>query len=201
VTSWQPLIDANALKQSITGPLSVLECEALSTEAARASGSDALEVGHYKGLSTAVLLQSLPRGMTLWSVDHHKGDHWCPHTRPSEFEGNVRPYVNGVALGPIFKPFSEALGSVPDELKFVFYDADHTTEACEQFWGCVSIKLAANCVLVFDDADWDGMARLRELAAVDGFEVVPGDPFRRGPMDKATPDTFTLQVMARGAIS
>ena len=68
------MTDHAALRGQIAGPLSVAECQALAKLAASTTTTRALEVGHYLGLSTAVLLDSLPPGCELVTIDHHQGD-------------------------------------------------------------------------------------------------------------------------------
>ena len=186
------------LRREIPGALSVAEMNALAIEASMAKGGDALEVGHYKGLSTAVLLQSLPETMALWTIDHHQGDEWCSPTESAEFEANIAGYVGARPVTYIYNTFEEGLALVPDGLRFVFYDADHSVEASRLFWGCVAPKLAQSCVILVDDCDWDGPRCLVDLAVMDGFNVAPwtGSEYR-GAQDKSDPRTNTMEVLIR----
>lgn len=191
-----------ALRRDIPGALSLAELNVLAVEAGIASGRDALEVGHYKGLSTAAILDSLPERVRLWTIDHHQGDEHSQPTSPTEFEENVRGYSSGrprdSRLVSLFAPFEFALDSVPDDLGFVFYDADHGVEASASFWRLVQPKLGKRCVLVIDDADWQGGRRLNQLATGDGFEVAEwSGPIYRGSRGKADPRTNTMGVLIR----
>jgi predicted O-methyltransferase YrrM len=168
-------------------------------EVASATTSDrALEVGHYLGLSTAVLLTSLPDGCELVTIDHHQGDDWCPVTSFDEFNDNVAPYVGGRRFTAINQDMAEALPELLGRFGFVFYDADHTASAVAEFWDLAAGLLDDSCTLVFDDADWAEQSTLRTLAEADGFKVVTADPFVRGDKDKHSADTYTLEIMVRG---
>lgn len=186
------------LRREIPGALSVTELNVLAIEASMAKGGDALEVGHYKGLSTAVLLESLPDTMALWTIDHHKGDEWCSPTTAAEFEENIAGYIGSRQLLAIYEPFDEALSRVPGGLRFVFYDADHSLEAVEDFWRIVHPKLSRACSLLMDDADWPASDRLIMRAEQDGFRMAPwSGSFYRGKRDKADPRTNTIGVLVR----
>ena len=73
----------------IPGALSEAECDALHHLAGDPSLTNALEVGHLFGLSTAVLLQSLPEGCAFTTVDHHRGDPWTCATNVAEVAGSA----------------------------------------------------------------------------------------------------------------
>jgi hypothetical protein len=51
--------------------------------------------------------------------------------------------------------------------------------------------------LVYDDADWDQQAILGRLARQAGFESVRDREFVRGEKDKASPETYALEVLGR----
>ena len=182
----------------VIGPLSLTEREALATVAAATHARRALEVGHYLGLSTSVLLTSLPPEVELVTVDHHQGDQWCPSTSFDTFLENVQPYVADRSFVTINDDMEFALPNLSGLFGFCFYDADHTAEAVETFWRVGASLLAPDCVLVFDDADWEEQSTLRTLAEADGFQVVTGREFHRPEGDKNDPETYTLEVMRRG---
>lgn len=184
------------------GLLSPTECAELGSWALRAKG-DALEVGHYTGLSTSVLLACLPRSVSLWTVDNHS---WRPGTRES-FDQNVKEHIDR-DFHPVFADFRET--DIPGPFSFVFYDGPHSAPDCEAFWERFSRKFADQCVLLFDDADWPTMDRLRELAAAAGFTVVTEKPLARHVIPYSTdsydvdldlgkrhPATYTIEVMSR----
>lgn len=187
------------IKARVVGPLSLLECRKLADVAAGVSCASALEVGHYLGLSTSVLLASLPLDVELVTIDHHQGDAWCPGTSFDEFWTNVAPYVGARDFDPINAAMVDALPTLGGTFGFVFYDADHTASAVAEFWDLAADLLEPDCVLVFDDADWAEQSTLRGLAAAAGFQVVTDAPFWRGEHDKHDPDTYTLEVMVRRA--
>ena len=192
------MTDHAALRGQIAGPLSVAECQALAKLAASTTTTRALEVGHYLGLSTAVLLDSLPPGCELVTIDHHRGDEWCPATSADEFLANVDPFIGDRLFVFVNDDMRNALPTVGAGFGFVFYDADHTASAVAAFWDHAAGLLAERCTLVFDDADWAEQSTLRDLAEADGFRVVTGVRFHRGDHDKSDPETYTLEVMERG---
>ena len=191
-------MDHAALRGQIAGPLSVAECQTLAKLAASTTTTRALEVGHYLGLSTAVLLDSLPPGCELVTIDHHRGDERCPATSADEFLANVDPFIWDRLFVFVNDDMRAALPTVGGGFGFVFYDADHTASAVAAFWDHAAGLLAERCTLVFDDADWAEQSTLRGLAEADGFMVVTSDPFYRGDGDKSDPETYTLEVMERG---
>lgn len=189
---------AHAIKH-VGGPLSEAECHKLAALAAATTASKALEVGHYLGRSTSVLLTSLPPDVELVTIDHHGGDDWCPATAFDRFLENVDPYVGDRTFTAINQDMRVALPGLPDRYGFVFYDADHREQAVRDFWALTPDLLEPECVLSFDDADWEEQSVLRTLAEADGFEVVTDTPFWRGWNDKDHADTYTLEVMVRRA--
>jgi predicted O-methyltransferase YrrM len=190
---------AENLRKQIAGGLSVAECVRLGEVASATTSSRALEVGHYLGLSTAVLLTSLPDGCELVTVDHHQGDAWSGGTLFGTFLDNVAPYIGDPRLfSAVNEDMRTALPQLDGTFGFCFYDADHTAEGVADFWRLAAPLLDESCTLVFDDADWVEQSTLRGLAEADGFTVVTVDPFTRGAGDKDNPATYTLEVMRRG---
>lgn len=187
------------MQVSIPGPLSVRECEALARHAADTDAARVLEVGHYLGLSTAILLDSLPPACELVTIDHHRGDEWCPSTSADDFLANVDPHVGGRAFTFVNDDMLAALPALDGRFGFVFYDADHTAEAVADFWSLVVDLLEPDCTLIFDDADWADQSTLIGLAESVGFVSVRSEPFVRGDGDKHDPQTYTLEVMRRSA--
>lgn len=187
-----------ALRERIAGPLSVTECEVLAEVAAATSAQRALEVGHYLGLSTAVLLDALPADCELVTIDHHGGDAWCPPTSAGDFYENVEPLIGGRSFRFVNKDMVSALTDMSDRFGIVFYDADHTAAAVADFWDVAVPLLEERCTLIFDDADWAEQSTLRQLAEAKGFAAVTGRTFHRSRDDKRDPETYTLEVMERG---
>ena len=198
---WQELID------STQGLMSAQECEELSRWAQVAPDGIALEVGHYTGLSTCVLLSSLPVDVALVTVDRRVWRPWSAEV----FEKHVPRFVGERQLVVVVEESSVAISRIQDPIGFVFYDADHTSLDNERFWSAVKGKLADQCALVFDDADWEGQSTLGTLAMGDGFirkesrelfrhVSAEGYPSLQAMLDagKRHPDTFTLEVMTRG---
>ena len=185
------------MRELIEGPLSVAECDKLAELAAATTAKRALEVGHYLGLSTAVLLSSLPKSVELVTIDHHQGDQWCPDTEFDTFTKNVAPFVGDRAFTAMNEDMVTALPKLDGTYGFCFYDADHTAAAVAEFWRAAADLLDQDCTLVFDDADWAEQSTLRGLAEADGFVVVTDREFYRPSGDKHDPETYTLEVMRR----
>lgn len=184
---------------TIQGALSKMECDVLAACARESGATRALEVGHWQGLSTAVLLDNLPERCDLYTVDHHKGDEWIEAYPAEDFQRNVGPHIGHRIFKFLNEDMIDALVSRdwPEPFDFVFYDADHHYREVVCFWLAVRPRLAAHCTLVFDDADWEDQSVLRYLAEHDGFERRTVGEFWRGDGDKQHDQTYTLEVMVR----
>lgn len=194
-------VDWGELITVTSGLLSVPECEELSFWASKAGKCNALEVGHFTGLSTLVLLHSLENGSRLLTLDHHNGDGHAPKTPAYQFHilvGAFHP-KRDVRLEVLFRDFREVLSSVLYENKwgFVFYDAEHTAAACLDFWREIEDDLSDRCVLAYDDADWNEMQLLGMLATAAGFKDCTRRELVRGDGGKRDSNTHTLRVMRR----
>lgn len=193
------MIDLSSIIGTVPGALSVAECHALADVATDTDTVYALEVGHYLGLSTSVLLAALPADCELVTIDHHRGDAWCSRTSFEEFLSNVKPFIGGRSFAAYDDDMAVVMPGLDAGFGFVFYDADHTASAVAQFWDLAADLLDDQCTLCFDDADWAEQSTLRDLAAADGFEVIRQREFWRADVeDKYHPDTYTLEVMRRG---
>lgn len=188
------------VRRLLRGALSETECVVLAEHAAATDAAWALEIGHYTGLSSVVLLESLPVACGLVTIDHHRGDQWSSKTSVAKYEDSVRPHIRG-------RDFIFLNGDMRDELPrlhpeplygFVFYDADHSRQGVEDFWTLTAPLLANHCVLTFDDADWEEQSTLIGLAEAAGFVSIRDRDFYRGKDDKRNPDTYSLEVMRRG---
>ena len=139
----------------------------------------------------------------MWTIDHHQGDSVVSATAIGDFETNIARFRDDdrVNLLTCYAAMADVFPAMAEDVKFdfVFYDADHTAEACEEFWKGVEPHLPCECRLLYDDADWDGMVRLGELAEAAGFQDVTPRPLHRASGDKSSPSTYTLRVMARYA--
>jgi predicted O-methyltransferase YrrM len=189
--------DLTDVLERVGGPMSFAECEALADLAAATTAHAALEVGHYLGRSTSVLLSSLPKWCSLVTIDHHEGDDWCPATSFDTFLDNVTPYVGARKFTALNDDMRDALPQLLGRFGFVFYDGDHTAAAVADFWELAEPLLEDECTLCFDDADWAEQSTLRTLAEDAGFVVVTGREFYRPEDDKDDPLTYTLEVMRR----
>jgi len=186
------------IRRLVIGPLSELECLKLAEIAAATKATRALEVGHYLGLSTSVLLASLPADVEFVTIDHHQGDQWSGGTSVAEFNSNVAPYIGDRSFTVLNQDMRTVIPMLSGQFGFVFYDADHTATAVADFWELAARLMAPDCTLVFDDADWAEQSTMRTLAEDDGFVVVTDQPFVRTSGDKHDPKTYTLEVMRRG---
>lgn len=196
-------MDYRQLRVDIKGALSITECEVLAEHARTTRAGAALEVGHYLGLSTAVLLDALPPKCEFVTIDHHMGDDNCGVTDVHQFKANVSPHIGERPFRPAFTDMREALSDLLFQpygrFGFVFYDADHTAVGVQDFWLRARYLLEDDCLLLFDDADWESQALLRKLAEDDGFHSIRSRPFTRSVGDKADAETYTLEIMRRGA--
>ncbi len=186
----------------VPGPLSEAERIRICKEAAWTTARQALEVGHYLGASTSLLLHSLPSRCSLSTIDHHCGDVSTPEVKYEDFQANTQPYVGDRVFDCFIMDMRDALSKLAVSgwwrYGFVFYDADHTEQGVRDFWQLARGLLADECTLIYDDADWPGQAVLGELAATDGFHSVrEREIVRHMPQDKVDPRTFTLEVMRR----
>lgn len=183
------------------GLLSFSECvELMNWAGACGRLVTALEVGHFRGLSTLMLLRGLPEGSTLVTVDHHRGDVHVArgHSSPSAFMSTIGKHgdlLDRVKLAAAFIPYQQLLTMHPGPYDFVFYDGQHTPEDCEEFWR--RVQLSPNCILCYDDADWECMQRLGELAEADNFKDVTRLVLQRLEDDKNADETYTLRVLRR----
>jgi predicted O-methyltransferase YrrM len=184
------------LRDELAGALSATECEVLAELAANAHGR-ALEVGHYTGLSSVVLLASLPAEVELVTVDHHRGDAHSGATDPDIYRNTVKPYVGKRHFKQIDADFRDVLPDLYPDFGFVFYDADHSAQGVSDFWRDCKALCLPKCTLVFDDADWSGQSALTVLAEGAGFRSVRTRDFARLTGDKHHPETYTLEVMVR----
>ncbi len=189
--TWRDALD-------VEGPLSDLECEVLAELAAATTARRALEVGHWKGRSTVVLLESLPAECALTTIDWHQGDYWCPATDAEAVKATMVPHVGDRRF--VFIDEDMLTASLSGTFGFVFYDSNHTEEAVSAWWVKYRELLAPDCTLVWDDADWEEQSILLGLAVADGFRSVRTREFWRCPVDdKHTAETYTLEVMRRDA--
>ena len=181
----------NAL--TIKGLTSARECEEIAHWAREARVL--LEVGRLQGRTTAVIASAMRSDAKLVSIDHHRGDRNTGETSFEECKRNVETFVEGKDVTLCNEAFEEVLPALREQFDFVFYDAMHTTEACEKFWECVVGKLQARCVLLYDDADWKEMWRLGELARAAGFREVTRFALQRNEGGK---DDQAAELAPRG---
>jgi hypothetical protein len=121
------------------------------------------EVGCWKGRSTVVLAQTHHPG---WAVDSFKGSPGPDPTEGggtyTEFLANIGPYTN-VQILPY--PYRGAAPMVPDQLNFVFLDADHSYEATREAFLLYSPKVEHGGHVAFHDAKGDGWPGTEQFVA------------------------------------
>ena len=131
------------------------------------------EVGCYKGRSTVVLAQTKHPG---WAVDHFKGSPEMPDGTDTfdEFMANIGPYTN-VTVMPYKMRGAAAL--IPDDLRFVFLDADHSYEETFQAFQLYAPKVESGGHVAFHDAKgggWPGVEEfVQELRGNRGWRELP----------------------------
>ena len=119
------------------------------------------EIGSWKGRSTTVLANTGYRG---YAVDHFKGSPEHPESTDTyeEFVWNVGGYRNVTVLP--FK-FRAAAPFVPDGLRLLFLDADHSYEQTKLAFDLYESKLAPFGHVVFHDARGDGWPGVERVVA------------------------------------
>jgi predicted O-methyltransferase YrrM len=188
------------------GLMSPRECEELAAWAGNADYGDALEVGHYTGCSTGVLLSALPPDVQLLTIDDHRWRNIPEQT----FRENVQPFIGKRTVIVSVRDYETALAEHDGTFGFVFYDGPHSTDDCERFWRAIESKLESRCLFLFDDADWPSMSRMGDMLDAGGFRRLNRFPLHRATIGYSTgdqqfdldlakrhPDTYTLDVWER----
>jgi predicted O-methyltransferase YrrM len=165
----------------------------------RKSEGDALEIGHYTGLSTIAIADGIGAGRRFVTVDNHQ---WRGVTVETFME-NVRPASNA--------SFELVVGNFqthtpPGPYGFIFYDASHAQNDVNAFVDMLPDLAAEHCTVVFDDWDWtEDFTTLEPL----GFTLEPHERYRHQieystgdlqvdyDLGKRHPETFTLGVWKR----
>jgi predicted O-methyltransferase YrrM len=181
------------------GLLSPSECNQLET-LARGSDGDALEIGHYTGLSTCVIAWGLPEGRRFVTVDNHQ---WRSVSVDTFLE-NTDDFVYELDFELIVGDFQNH--TPPGPYGFIFYDASHAPADVGAFVSMLPDLAAEHCTVVFDDWDWtEDFTTLEPL----GFTLEPHELYRHEieystgdlqvdyDLGKRHPDTFTLGVWKR----
>ena len=187
------------------GLLSVAEMEALHAAVLNAERHPAreesdrpfkvLEVGHYHGLSTAVIHAALVARKSPWefrTIDHHRGDKWVPAGDSRQyFERNLSTYFPGV----VFDDRDSGLLNAADaRAELVFYDGDH---AAEQLRWTAMVHNSGCRTFILDDLDWPSGRACRTFLEGFGWKLTTPEPVRDTAGDKATEWTMTLGVFTR----
>jgi predicted O-methyltransferase YrrM len=184
-------------QELVTGPLSSRECDYLDRIVSELAPRRLLEVGHYNGLSSCVLIAAMPDSATLVTVDHHRGDDWCPATSPDRYQGLIDSVRDGKDVDVRVADMLSVDYVAAGPFDFVFYDSDHHREPVEAWWAAALPSFADRCTLTFDDADWDEQSCLIGLAELAGFRSVRTHDFVRYEHDKLASQTFTVEWMVR----
>lgn len=193
---------AEARQISSGGLLSDLEYEELGYWANSVeAGSTLLEVGHFTGMSTLAILGGMPGCCRLVTIDNHCRDLNVRETDPTAFMRTIsasgrwsRKDIGGLDFW--LMDYRRAMLCLSGPFSFAFYDAQHSFNDCEDFWALLYPRLADECVVCFDDADWPVMGRLHELCLGAGFADVARHEIVRNEY-KHNDGTYTLAVYRR----
>lgn len=131
-----------------------------------------LEVGVLNGASFCSAIEN--NNLTCFAVDN-----WKEYTQPmtendhlvsskDTFINNAKQYKGSNSIKIFDCEFSKVDKTQIDYIDFMFYDADHSADAIKHAIMYFADKFAPNTVLVFDDANWDGV-----VSGVDqGLQVI-----------------------------
>jgi len=125
--------------------------------------------GNYLEIGTAMgaTLASALRGNTIkaWAIDNwsqtthpENGNFDMPENKYEKFASAIEPYVQENHVHAIDADFLQVNKDLIDEpVKFMFYDGPHDHESTRNAVLYYADKLDNEAVLIFDDANWDGI--------------------------------------------
>lgn len=194
------------------GLLSLAECKLLSQlieQEGRCNTNPTaelfiLEVGHFWGLSTAVISHAWPfSSLHIHTVDSHEADNMVPASDEAIFRENMRVFASQwpslkieIARSQDAFPDADAIAAgTPD---IIFYDGDHREEQ-ERFTRLVIEAKETHgwpSLFIFDDRDFEVPARCCELLREAGWSD-ESPPWRRLSGDKRNAETMTLGVFRK----
>ena len=132
-----------------------------------------MEIGCYLGATAAAALQDNP--LTAYFIDT-----WDENVSPAnvnmartppnnreEFVKNIKPYEgNSEIFGFQTDMFKLDLSQLPKKIQMLFYDGPHDQTSVASMIQYYYPALADECVIIFDDANWDEVV----IGANQGFE-------------------------------
>lgn len=159
-----------------------------------------LEVGHYMGLSTAVMAKAVNDNSELYrddyriivSIDAHIPDAWVKDSNEETYMSNMKDdHVHGTVQSLTMD--SRAIRTIAG-FDAVFYDGDH---ADEQWRFTQVVHQSPNVTLfIFDDRDFPVPAKCCEFLRANGW-TDRSPELKRLNGDKTNPQTMTLGVFTR----
>lgn len=122
-----------------------------------------LEVGSYLGSTAAAVLKDNP--LNAYFVDNWKeqiqpnrSDITLPPNNKETFENNIKPYVGSSNVTVIDADLFEVpVMQLQNKIQMFFYDGPHDLETTKQAVMFYYSALAPESILVFDDANWEGV--------------------------------------------
>ncbi|MHA2069054.1 MAG: class I SAM-dependent methyltransferase [Candidatus Thorarchaeota archaeon] len=191
----------NSIRSHTHGGLSRRECLELYRQVKLHKPMNVLEVGHFRGLSTNIILSALPVGARMLTIDHHKGDKHTPESNPSVFFNNIYKHARPteVSLEVCIAAFEDIeILNAQKCFDFVFYDAAHNASTCAAFWSWAKPVMRDNCLLLFDDANLEvEMGTLTTLAKEGLFKDITSLPIESRGTPKFASETYSIMVMQR----
>jgi predicted O-methyltransferase YrrM len=132
-----------------------------------------MEIGCYLGATAAAAMQDntiTGYFIDTWNEDVSPADPNVARTPPNnrdEFVRNIRPYEgNSVLIGFEGDMLRVNLEQIDKTIQFMFYDGPHDEASVSNVIQYYYPVLAEECVMIFDDANWDSVI----IGANDGFE-------------------------------
>lgn len=156
-----------------------------------------LEVGHYMGLSTAVLatIENRDRNFKVVSIDAHIEDAWVKDSNEETYVANMKSdHADGTIQSITMD--SRAVRSIYG-FDTVFYDGDHAVEQLRFIRFMKVVHESPNVRLfIFDDRDFPVPVQCCDFLRANGWRDI-SPPLLRLNGDKTNPETMTLGVFVR----
>lgn len=156
------------IKNDIPG-LTSARVKTLINSLAKGVGSY-LEIGSYLGATaTAALKDNFLNAFFVdnWqeNIQPQRSDISTPANSKEDFIKNIEKFRGGSNITIYDNDlFETPVDELIDQIQMFFYDGPHdletTKQAVEYFWGCFQHE----CILVFDDANWEGVVKGVDLA-------------------------------------
>jgi predicted O-methyltransferase YrrM len=175
------LVEMAALVETVEGWLAHDEILLLMERAARVPRGEALvEIGNYRGRSTVALALGARRGAgaAVHSIDPHvefegpRGGRFGRHDQAHLYANLTRAGVGADVHVVALDSLSVARGWSGPPVGLLFVDGDHRYEAVRADLDAWRPHLASGACVLFDDRDFDDVARLLDERTRSG-ELVP----------------------------